>query len=48
MIGKTVTVIIDRPLGSYHPKYKDTYYPINYGYIEGIVAQDGEEQDALC
>lgn len=21
------------------------YYPINYGYIEGIMAQDGEEQD---
>lgn len=22
------------------------YYPINYGYVEGIIAQDGEEQDA--
>ena len=22
------------------------YYPINYGYIEGIIAPDGEEQDA--
>lgn len=22
------------------------YYPINYGYIEGIMAPDGEEQDA--
>jgi len=22
------------------------YYPINYGYIEGIIAGDGEEQDA--
>ena len=22
------------------------YYPINYGYIEGIFAPDGEEQDA--
>lgn len=46
MIGKTVTVIIDRPLGSYHPKYKDTYYPINYGYVERVFAEDGEEQDA--
>lgn len=42
----TVTVKIDRPLGSYHPKYKDLYYPINYGYVEGIIAGDGEEQDA--
>ena len=22
------------------------YYPINYGYVEGIIAPDGEEQDA--
>lgn len=21
------------------------YYPINYGYIKGIIAHDGEEQD---
>ena len=42
----TVTVKIDRPLGSYHPKHKDLYYPINYGYVEGIIAGDGEEQDA--
>ena len=46
MIGKTVKVIIDRPMGTYHPKHKDLYYPINYGYIEGIIAPDGEEQDA--
>ena len=46
MIGDIVTVTVDRPLGSYHPKYKDMYYPINYGYIEGIIAPDGEEQDA--
>ena len=46
MIGKAVKVIVDRPLGSYHPAHKDIYYPINYGYIEGIIAPDGEEQDA--
>ena len=46
MIGKTVTVTIDRPLGSYHPMHPDIYYPINYGYIKGIIAPDGEEQDA--
>lgn len=46
IIGKTVTVTVDRPLGSYHPKHKDMYYPINYGYVEGIMAPDGEEQDA--
>lgn len=46
MLGKIVTVTVDRPLGTYHPKHRDIYYPINYGYIEGIVAPDGEEQDA--
>lgn len=46
MIGNIVKVIVDRPLGSCHPKYKDIYYPINYGYIQGIIAPDGEEQDA--
>ncbi len=46
MINKIVTVTIDRPMGSYHPEYKDMYYPINYGYIEGVMADDGEEQDA--
>ena len=46
VIGRTVTVTVDRPLGSYHPQHKDMYYPINYGYVEGIMAPDGEEQDA--
>ena len=43
---KTVTVTVDRPLGSFHPQHKDLYYPINYGYIKGIPAPDGEWQDA--
>ena len=46
MLGKIVQVIVDRPMGSYHPKYKDIYYPLNYGYVEGVMAADGEEQDA--
>lgn len=46
IIGKIVKVIIDRPLGTYHPKHKDILYPVNYGYIAGIMAADGEEQDA--
>ena len=46
MTGTVVKVIVDRPLGSYHPEHKDLYYPINYGYVEGYIAPDGEEQDA--
>jgi inorganic pyrophosphatase len=46
MIGKVVKVVVDRPLGSHHPKHKDIIYPVNYGYIPGVIAPDGEEQDA--
>lgn len=46
MIGSIVKVIVDRPLGSYHPKHKDIHYPVNYGYVPGVIAPDGEEQDA--
>ena len=46
MLGKIVRVTVDRPLGSCHPNDKDIVYKVNYGYIEGIIAPDGEEQDA--
>ena len=46
MLGKIVKVMVDRPLGSCHPVYKDLIYPINYGQVEGIISPDGEEQDA--
>ena len=46
MPPKTVTVTVDRPLGTYHPEHKSLYYPVNYGYIEGIISPDGEGQDA--
>ena len=40
-----VTVTIDRPLGSVHPSHPDIVYMVNYGYVGGIIAPDGEEQD---
>lgn len=43
LLGKTVHVVIDRPIGHRH---KGTVYPVNYGYIPGIIAGDGEAQDA--
>ena len=45
VIGRTVAVTVDRPLGSYHSEHKEMYDPINYGYVEGIMALDEEEQD---
>lgn len=44
-MGTILTVKIDRPLGSTHPKHPDLIYPVNYGYIPGLFAPDGEEQD---
>ena len=43
LMGKLVHVVVDRPVGYQHG---DILYPINYGYIPGIIAGDGEEQDA--
>lgn len=45
MLGKTVNVVVDRPLGSVHPKHSNIRYPVNYGYVPEIMAGDGEEQD---
>lgn len=45
IIGKHVICKMDRPLGSTHPRCPDLVYPVNYGYIEGIIAGDGAEQD---
>jgi len=46
MIGRIVTVTVDRKLGTYHPTNENIYYPVNYGFISGVLAPDGEEQDA--
>lgn len=45
-LDKEVTVFVDRPLGLPHPKHNDIIYSVNYGYINELVAPDGEEQDA--
>jgi len=39
------TARIDRPMGSCHPRHPDLFYPVNYGYVPGIIAADGDEQD---
>ncbi len=45
-LGKTVDIIIDRPIGYVHKKegYSLTY-PINYGFIPGVLGGDSEELD---
>lgn len=41
-MGKAVHVVVDRPVGFCH---KGMVYPVNYGYIPGLLAGDGEAQD---
>ena len=43
-LGKEVEVIIDRQLGSKHPKH-GFVYEVNYGYIPNTKAPDEEELD---
>ena len=44
-VGKNLHIIIDRPMGSKHPKY-GFIYPINYGYVPNTISGDKEELDA--
>ena len=44
-LNKEVEVIIDRPLGSRHPKH-NVMYMVNYGYIPNTISGDNEELDA--
>ena len=44
-LGRPVRVVIDRPLGSVHPD-GGFLYPVNYGFVPGFLAPDGEELDA--
>ena len=46
MDDELITVTVDRPIGSSHPDYPSLVYPVNYGYIEGVLTPGGEEQDA--
>lgn len=44
-IGKILEAEIDRPMGTKHPKFPESIYPINYGYIPNTVSGDGKELD---
>lgn len=44
-LGRQVDVLIDRPLGTKHPKH-GFIYEVNYGYIPSTKSSDGEELDA--
>ncbi|MEW6724574.1 MAG: HD domain-containing protein [Bacillota bacterium] len=37
--------VIDRPKGQPHPRWPELIYPLDYGYIPGVMGGDGAEQD---
>jgi len=39
-------LVIDRPKGSRHPRFPSVVYPVDYGYLEGTAAIDGNGVDA--
>jgi inorganic pyrophosphatase len=44
-LGRIVLITFDRPLGSHHPQHGFIYL-VNYGYVPGTLAPDGEPFDA--
>jgi inorganic pyrophosphatase len=38
-------ILIDRPKNSAHPKYPNFIYPLDYGFLKGSSASDGNEID---
>ncbi len=48
-LGKQIEAEIDRPIGYLHVKgSKQLLYPVNYGYIPGVLGGDVEELDVYC
>ena len=45
-LNKTITVKIDRPIGTKYKNY-ESIYPINYGYVPNTISGDGEELDCF-
>lgn len=45
VLNQRVDCVIDRPMGTCHPRHPEMIYPINYGYVPGVKAGDGLEQD---
>lgn len=43
LLGQKLHIEVDRPIGYRHGQL---VYPVNYGYVPGMAAGDGEDQDA--
>ena len=45
MLVASGTMIVDRPKGSYHPRYPEIRYELDYGYLDNTVSMDGDGID---
>ena len=43
LLGKRVSITVNRPIGTQHA---GIVYPMNYGYIDGVLGKDGDHLDA--
>jgi len=46
-VVKNNEIVIDRPKGTSHPKYKDIKYIVDYGYIKNTKSMDGSGIDVF-
>ena len=44
LVGK-YALVIDRPKGSPHPRFPESIYPLDYGYLDGTGGGDGSGID---
>lgn len=44
-VGRHVEIVIDRPKGTSHPRYPDSIYPVDYGYLRDTASMDGSGID---
>lgn len=40
-------ITLERRRGTAHPRFPDIVYPLDYGYVEGTVGEDGEPVDVF-
>jgi inorganic pyrophosphatase len=38
-------IVIDRPKGTPHPRYPEFIYPMDYGYLKGVISSDQNDLD---
>lgn len=48
LIRKEIDAIIDRSIGTTHPKYKEMIYSVNYGYLSVKEIEEANNYQEKC